>query len=77
MKKMPNVLDITERRRLHRKPPRKGPVVPGGGGGGAAQGNLALKTALKVKPRPTPSRWFSAGACGIGPAASPPSRTWS
>lgn len=66
MKKATNVLDINERRRPRRAPVRKGPVVGGAGGGGATQGNLALKNALKAKPRPTPRRWFSEAHTYLG-----------
>lgn len=64
VKKQTNVLDINARRRPRKPAPAKGPVVRGGGG--ATQGNLALQTAVKPKPRPTPSRWFSESHSFLG-----------
>lgn len=57
MKKQTNVLDINARRRPRKQAPVNGPVVSSGGG--ATQGSLALQAAVKPKPRPTPSRWYS------------------
>lgn len=57
MKQPANVLDLTERRRRRRAPrageqPRLGGVQP------QSQGSLALQSAVKPKPRPTPGRWY-------------------
>jgi hypothetical protein len=67
LKKETNVLDLNTRRKPRKAPAAsKGPFVSGAGGGSAAQGNLALQTAVKPKPRPTPSRWFSEAHSFLG-----------